>query len=340
MQENEKVYDLPITIHSSYKLIIHILLAVVLLLCVRVIVLIKNDLAVLPLIIFIAAIIVFVTYAWFYIGILKKVYLELNEEGLRLKNIFSTKKMRWTDLAYVEVYSKSHSKFIGLVSKQKAKKQKDNFINFLSMFYGGNLSLSIPINLFSSMDFDTLYNTLIDRMRIEQEKNGENAIQESSTDEEIQYQLENRNTTVALLYALLVSVVVGTLYGISLQLFNLNIIFIPILGWLGILFVYTKKYNRDTAAIVTNILLGFIMALPFLLAPFIELILYNQDYLNTYGIFETMRSCAVLMAKTPADYMLYYIFAVCFFYIGFSFGRPMNLKNIIKKLFKKNLPIE
>ena len=77
----------------------------------------------------------FFAYIWLYMGIAKKAFIELNEEGISLKTIFSYKKLKWTDNIDVGTYYMNNNTFIGLMSKSNLNKRKDNFITALANCY-------------------------------------------------------------------------------------------------------------------------------------------------------------------------------------------------------------
>lgn len=324
IQEDRSRYSIPYVMHSSYNIKMHILFIFLILFFSALLFIPGNDF---ELIIakFLSAILdLFFLYSWFYIGILKKSAILLDNQGISFKSAYGSKKVSWVDIQYAQTYEMSHNTFIGLISKNRPMKQ-----NFLAQLFNNNYALSIPLRIFSTVNAEKLFVTISYRI-LNTPSDEKYQIPESPQSEE-----KSRNNIFAVLKSFLVSILVGLIYFLSITILNINIIVISLLGSLGVMFVYFKNSKENSISVPIRALLGLFCALPSLLVPLLSLIVINKNYIVWNGIWKTIIDCVKVMVTSPKQYLIFYVLALFLFLYGALNGLNFKFVRIIKKVFKK-----
>lgn len=328
-------YAIPITIRSGFKPHLHILFVFFSVLFIASIFLPIDD----PMFVFIKifsfVLGMFFLVMWLYTGVLKKTAVILNRESITFKTIFGEKSVQWAEIALIQTYSQSNNTFIGIVSKRKLKKRKDNFLGFLSDIFGATYEISIPLNNFPKADPERLYATIDHMVQTHQSENIEPTEPPySDPDSET---IKERSTIAALFKSLLVSLIIGLVYGISISLLQVNFLLIPMLGFLWILYTYSKNCNEATNRLPARLILGLICSVQVLFAPLVSLLIDNRGLFGSYGIMDVVYSCIRYMAEHPDDLMRNYVFAAIFFIIGITSGASSKFMRRIKRMFLKKM---
>lgn len=338
MEENKKseLYSIPFIIHSSYKFGMHLLLLIFIVLFAAALLFPDNDLSIIIFKVFSLALSLFLAYMWIYMGILKKAFIELTEDEITFKTMFGLKKIQWTDIADVQTYSMSNNFCIGIISKKKLKKRKDNFLTAISDLYGGGYSLSIPLKSFPEVKPEKLYSTIFN---IAQEKYLQNCSEEESVDYTSELNTDDKQIDSKILtfifISLIISLISGVIYGLSIYLLKVNFIIIPFFGVLAIEYSYYKNCLEKRTNILIRIYLGILSALQVFAALLTALLMENINLIKMFGIWSIISACIQDIVKYPNEYDVYYILVVIYFLFGTFSGYSSKITRKFSKIFMK-----
>jgi hypothetical protein len=335
MEENQIKFDgysLPFIVHSSFKFRMHALFIFLILMFVGFSLIPIAGLGwIYRLICLVFGL--FCAFGWLCIGVMKKVFVELTEEGVTYKSLFGSKQIKWTNIVDVKTYCMNNNTFIGIVTKQELMKRKNNFLTVLSDSLGGGYALAISLNTFPKADPQKLYATIfyeaMERQQVDSEE-----VSEKIT--EIKVQKENTtesSLSTALFMALIASLISGTLYGLLMSLLKANFLIVPMLGLIWILYSYSKHYQERRVNIIIRFCLGFLCALQFLVATVVASLMLNINQIKVFGIWHVISECITDLIEYPSDYISLYIFTIIFFFIGVFFGCSFKTIRRIKKIF-------
>ena len=334
-------YSIPLVVKSSYKLGMHIVFIFVIGMLGAALFIPTEDVGSLIFKIICLVLDIFLVYSWTYMAILKKVRLELSEKGISFKTMFGTKKVLWEDVVDVQTYSFNSNSFIGIITKQKLEKHKETFISGLVQSLAGNYSLSIPLKTFSKVDPEKLYSTIFYLVQEKLEKKYEEEVKSEDAFDVVDIVPETvpkdrkNKPILALVLSFITSLVAGVIYGLSVHLLNINFIIIPMLGMVGIIYIYFKYYEEASFNIITRFFLGIFCAMQFFISLFISLALRNWDLANVYGIKEFCSRCITYIVKNPDEYAVYYLLSIVCFFLGVTSGYSFKFTRRIKQLFIK-----
>lgn len=330
------IYPLPFIVHSSYKASMHVLFLFFIFMFLGFMAIPINGLeGILYKLLCLASSLIF-AYCWIFVGVLKKAYVELTEDGLLLRNAFIHKKLKWNDIVDVQTYCMNNNSFIGIISKEKLKKRKDNFFTFISSQYGGKYALSIPLRIFPTVEPEKLYSTLFYTVQKKYQQN-------YSDVENIEYISENSNEEKvvdsrpikALFRALIMSVIAGIIYGLSIYYLKNNLVVIPFFGTVGIEYIYYKTYHKNHINILIRIYLGVLCALQVFIALLVAVLIENQKFIKMIGMQKAVYDFTQYIIKHPESYGIFYIFGIIFFFLGAFSGYSSKITRRIRKIFMK-----
>ena len=337
MEENQiksAEYTLPFTVHSGYSFGMHVFLIIMIIVFVGVAFIPINDLGGIIFRLLSLVLGLFLAYAWIYSGVMKKTRLELTKQGISFKTMFISKKVNWTDIIDVQTFSMNNNSFIGIMSKETIKKRKDNFMTSLSESLGGGYTLTIPLKSFPKAEPEKLFATIVLKA---QEEFQEQDIEEESINEMFSEVKEEKvtysNPVTILLKALIISLISGTIYGVLIYIFEVNLIIIPVLGMVGILYLYSKHYQEKKFNIIIRFFLGLFCALQFFVGALVVSLMLNLTYIESNGIWSSISECIAYMAEYPQEYMSYYLYAIVSFFIGAFYGCSFKITRRIGKIF-------
>lgn len=331
-------YPLPFTARSKYKIEMHLCF-------IFIIILFAGGAFIpdpMPLKIIFAALGLFLAYSWLYIGIFRRSYLKIDNNGVMLKSMFGTRKVCWGDIENVNTYYASHNTYIGIVTNEKLKKQKYNFWALLYASMGGIYYMAIPLKTFASVDSEKLFSTIsyyagkhdMNSCLKDHTESKNNAVERHLNINAGEDVLSGSNAK-AVLKAFLASVLVGVLYGASIWLFRTNIVLIAFIGLAWVLYLYNMNYCRKTVNVLTRISLGICCALPFLIAPITAILLLSGDIISQYGFMATVNEAFKYLVHYPYKLLTFYILAVIFFVAGFTIDMNIKALRKIKRVFLK-----
>ena len=337
MEENlikSEEYTLPFTVHSGYRFGMHVLLIIMIILFVGVAFLPMNDLGGIIFRLLSLVLGLFLAYAWIYSGVMKKTCLELTKQQISFKTMFISKKLNWADIIDVQTFAMNNASFIGIMSKETIKKRKNNFLTSLSVSLGGGYTLSIPLKSFPKVQPEKLFATIV--LKVQEKVQGQD-IEEEIINEMISEEKEEKVTyskpVAIILKALIISLISGTIYGVVAYILEVNLIIIPVLGMLGILFLYSKPSKEKGVNIIIRFFIGLFCALQFFVGALVTSLMLNLTYVESNGIWRSIFECITYMAEYPEEYMSYYLYAIGSFFIGAFFGCSFKIIRRISKIF-------
>ena len=338
-QQSQEPYEIPLIMRSSYKIKMHILFVFLILLFFSVSFIPAENLPGMFVKLFFFSAGLFFLYGWVYMGILKKGSLELTEEGMILRTIFNIKRIKWMDVAEVKKYYLQGNLYIGVITNQKLILHKDNFLTSLSIAFGGGYSLSVPLASFSKIEPKKLYVTIATEAQEKSRKNenGEGAdreVQQEVKEIKVEKPLPG-NPKKAISLAFLTALLAGIIYGLCIYLLNINFLIIPILGMMGIMYVFFKHCQTSDFNFIIRLGLGLACAMQFFIALLVILIILNLDFLNGNGVLRTILECTIYIIRNSSEFFSYYIYAaICFFYgafQGYSSKTTRRLHNLFMR---------
>lgn len=334
--KNIERYSLPYIIHSSYKFKTHAVLLFVIIMC-GICLFIPNILfRILGLVLG-----VFIAWVWIYMGILKRGFIEITEDEIKFKTLFGLKTVKLIDIASVETYCMKNNTFIGIVSNEKLKKQKDNFLTLLGNSMGGAYSLSLPLQSFSKADIQKLYSTMFYEVEEKwkhkeyQEEIYKNHSEEgNNTFEEIKEEniTDEGSYTIAFLKAFIGSLFLGIIYGVLMYEMEINFLLIPIIGIAWILYAYSKKCRKKNLNIINRFFIGVLCSLQIYVGLVVALLMLNSHFVKQNGIFDAIAVCIESIINNPEEYIKYHIYSIVFFFIGAFSGYSSKTMRKIKKI--------
>lgn len=108
---------------------------------------------------------------------------------------------------------------------------------------------------------------------------------------------------------------------------------IPILGMMGILYLYSKQYEEKGFNVIIRFFLGLFCALQFFVGILVASLMLNSTYIELNGIWSSIFECMSNMVEYPEEYMRYYLYAIVSFFIGAFYGCSFKISRRIRKIF-------
>jgi hypothetical protein len=294
MLESEKEvleYELPYKQNCRLKLSTHILyIVLIVFFTLGAFFFPTDDSEALVLKVFFTLFTLFFLLLWLYMGILKKSYLEITNEYIKTISLFGSKTITWDKAADVSIYKQNHNTMIGIITKEKLSKRKDSLGTLFSDLFGGTFSLAISLMIYPDIDIERLYLTISNRIDSAIDKETiETPINLTSEDisNNQEYKDENSSFFISLIKCVFASFAIGILYGYSMYLFNKNILLIPLIGSIIILYLYNKNYEERTVNFLFRILIGLTLTIQIFVADMLSIYLtmklpLNSDYISEF----------------------------------------------------------
>jgi hypothetical protein len=286
---------------------------------------------------FSALLVILFLYTWIFIGILRRSYLELNEKDIKIKTIFGSKKVNWSEIQDIQVFTQSHNTMVGIVLKEKTKKQKQSFWNELNDLFGGRYSVRIPLSQFPSIDIERLYFTMLNRVIKLNSNNPRYEIteNENSNSSDAAGERKYHNLLVTLIQLIVLSIGIGLVYGFSIHIIEKNIIIIPIFGSMAIIYYYNKLHKVERINIFIRIIIGVICALQVFIAVFMAVFMASKLSLNISNLTFMMREYVSYVAEEPFENGITILLATICFVYGAMQGHKFGFQKQFGKLFMK-----
>lgn len=337
-QRESERYSLPFIVHSSYTFRTHVIFSFMTIMFLGFSFIPINEVVWIFIRILSLVLGLLLVYCWIYMGIMKKAFIELTEEGVLFRALMS-KKIKWTDIIDVQTYCINNNFCIGIISKEKLKKRKNNFLTLLSDLLEGEYSLSISLNSFPTAEPEKLYSTIFyevqENMQHEsnEEEISEKEILNEMIEEEKAEKMIDGSPITAIFRALIISLISGTISGLLIYTLEVNLLIVPIFGIMGILYTYSKYYKEKGFNIIIRFLLGLVCAVQFFVAILVVSLMLNTKYIGIHGIWSAISNSTMNMAKYPEEYIRYYLYSIVSFFIGAFWGYSSKTTRKIQKIF-------
>jgi hypothetical protein len=330
--KDDLYYPIPYKVRSKFKISMHLLFIVIISIFAASSFIRTNDMNGIilkylsPILVFMLAI------PWIYTGILKKGYIELSDEGICIKTIFSTQKIKWIDIYNVFTTSTAKNGAIHIISKQSLKKKKASILHSFTNLFTGKDKFIIPLQMFPDVKPEKLFSTIVFKVQNTAQSTMQIVEDEIDinvdTNESVEYDF-----TSAFIKALFVSILVGVLYGISIFVFKCNFYVIPMLGMIGIMYVYYKGH-KGKVSFIKRFIVGVLYVLQVIIAPFTVIIISNFNYIKN-GFGDPITIFISTLKESPGEYFVYYLIAFILFVFGLFSGASYKFIRILKKFFMK-----
>lgn len=335
-QRSNECYSLPYIIHSSYRVKTHVALLFTICMCGICLFIPNIFFSILGFVLGL-----FLMWAWVYMGILKKAFIELTEDEIKYKTLFGQKTSKWTDIANVETYCTNNNTFIGIISNEKLENQKTNFLTTLFIGMGGGYSLSISLASFSKAEPEKLYSTIFYKVKKEMElKESREEFNENYNKEENSgfKEVKEENTiddgsyTIAFFKAFIGSLILGIIYGVLIYEAKINFLLIPIIGIVWIFYSYSKSCRNKNLNIINKLLIGVLCGSQIYVGLVVALMMLNSSFIERNGILNAISTCIENIFENPEEYIKYHVIGICFFFLGALNGYSSKTIRKIKKI--------
>lgn len=329
-QHNEdRYYAIPSVFRSEFKLWMHIVFVILIVFMWGVVVLPLDGLEVAVLKILFAFLGLFFLAGWLYTGMLKKAHIELTENVLRVKTMFSSKQIPWSEIESIQEYRQSYASYIGVISKDH-KFGNGIFMAGLGRLLNGNYALTIPMGSFPKLNSDKLSETIM-KMAAEHRVDSADFGQSIQSVKEVTQPEKGVKRPVLIL--LVVTIICGLVYGAFNEITGSNLFAIPLLGFYLQILIFYGSYRKATVSFPIRLFFGAVCALQALIAPVLHDLLYYSFYIKDYGFFRSTLKCVSYLILYPSTYSVYYLVAALLLVIGTSIGSPSRLRRHIRKFF-------
>jgi len=191
----------------------------------------------------------FCLYAFLFQNLLKKSYIDIDIDKIDFHQMFGTKTIWWDDVLDISTYTLNHNEFLGFITKQKVEKaQKGGFFSMLNSSMGGMYGGAIPLKQIHKLEKDEIVFKIKNILKNQHTSESANQVKDISDKIELSvaqnYDEEMPGSlNMAILYSSLFALGLGIVYGLSIFIFRVNILIIPIFGVFGI-FYYFIKYLK------------------------------------------------------------------------------------------------
>ena len=333
-------YSIPFLMKSRIKWHHHLLyILLIVIFATFVLIPMGKDIGIIILKGFFMVISIFFIYFWFYNGILRKQYLELTQDDITIKSAFGTRTIKWNQVNDVQVFTQNHNTMLGIILKEKVKNRKQTFWNSINDMYGGMFSVRIVLSQFPDINIETLYSTMINKL-IELNENSAYDTDQivDSVDSYIvkpNVKLTSNNFLVTIIKLLLLSIGIGLSYGLSIYMLHKNIVIIPILGSMAIIYFYSKLYKEEKINIFRRIPVGLICALQVFLAVILACFLESGFPINMYNIVNITKEYFSYLASHLLEQGINIFISILCFGYGLLQGYKFKFQKKIEKIFMK-----
>ncbi|MCR3757684.1 hypothetical protein KYB31_01585 [Clostridium felsineum] len=269
--------------------------------------------------VFMATIGLFMGYLFIYAGLLKKFYIKMTDQYLEVSMPFKTRKAYWNEIYSVEIYRINNNTAVSiLLKKDIGKARKRTVFNNFNQLYGINpYSFQISLSFFEDIDLKKFITTI----EIKRKENFDPNIIEENIIEDNDYKENKNNILKAVIVSIMVTLVLGVIYGFLICNSKKNYIAIPMFGSAVIIAVFNKYYLEKAFSLIVRFVVGIVclMQIPIAIisaclfeggADFsISYVIYIIRAYYEYVIYDTMKAFGFIFA------------AVVCFGIGFFAGR-------------------
>jgi hypothetical protein len=224
----------------------------------------------------------------------------------------------------------------GIISKDKMRKRKNSLLTFLGDLFGGSYSAAIALSIYPDIDIERLYLTMKNQL-IEASKR---SVDYNDISENIicgSEEKEHKHFFESFIKCLIVSIFVGFLYGVSIFLLKVNIIFIPIISYIIIIYVYNKNYKEENFNFIYRILIGLICVLQVFIGVLTAIFLETKLPVNIANIVYVIAGYFRILIKDPLEQGYIIIISLFVFIGGFFQGHKFKFQKLIGKITMKRI---
>lgn len=252
---------------------------------------------------------------------LKRIFIEVTSDRIIAGLPFKTVSVRWEEIKEINSYSYNSNSYISvLLKKDTDKKPKRTFTNSSNALFGvPPYSFQIPMRLFKDIDIDLMLNAMIEQ------KNKTKCEDNKRVEMNTKSSVEDENYLIkATLMSILISIIIGTIYGISMVKLGKNYIIIPIFCSLLIITVFNKYYIEDSFRLGIRILTGVLCSCQVPIAIITAVLLRERLSISLYSIFFIIKEYFYYLLINPTDQLFVIITLLVCFGIGAVKGRTKS----------------
>lgn len=339
--KSENTYSLPMKVYSKPKLWLTLFGIVMSLLFIGMTFIPFEEEGELLLKIFMICLGIFFFYFTVVIHLFKIKYLYLTESYIEYNSGLSKKiTLKYSDIYTMNIYELKSNTMLGIISNKTAQEIKSGKFGFVKRLFANEYSLSISMSYFTNLELDKLYTTIKDKVCEVREEFGElsqETFDEGSLINEFEGYEEKTSGSlpIAIIKTLAVTLVVGVLYGLSLHFFRKNILFIPILGVMAVVYTYNKSYVEKRINYVVRFFIGIFAACQIFIAVIVDGFFWNGLSFNLVNLTRLTGDVFKEIVRDPMDHLVIILIAVVSFYYGFVQGKTFKFQRSFNKLFMK-----
>lgn len=339
--KSENTYSLPMKVYSKPKLWMTLFGVVMSLLFIGMIFIPFEEEGDLFMKIFMICVGIFFFYITVVIHLFKIQYLNLTETYIEYNSGLSKKiTLNYSDIYTMNIYELKSNTMLGIISNKRAKEIKAGKFGFVKRLFANEYSLNISMSYFTNLELDKLYTTIKDKVCEVIEESGELS-QETFDEDSLVNEFDgyeekpSGSLPIAIIKTLAVTLVVGVLYGLSMHFFRKNLLLIPILGVMAVLYTYNKSYVEERINYVVRFFIGIFAACQIFIALIVDAFFWNGLPFNLTNLTRLTESLFKEITRDPMDHLVIILIAVVSFYYGFIQGKTFKFQRSFNKLFMK-----
>lgn len=258
-------------------------------------------------------------YIFIFGQILKRFYIEMTSEYLKVFLPFKSKKVYWKDIYDAELYDYNNEKNKNNIITVLLEKDKDKrtILGALDSLYGvPQYSFKIPLSFFSNVDEQKLMYTM-QRLIEKAYKNDKANIEILNKS----YEKNQNSVPKALATAMLICALFSIIYGITMYKLQKNYVAIPLLGCFFIIAGFNKFYLEKEFSLIVRLLLGLICFLQVPAAVVGSTIMSDQISVNVNSILNITCEYFNYLLHNPLEQIVVIIVLISCFALGAFKGR-------------------
>jgi hypothetical protein len=263
-------------------------------------------------------------------GALKKFYIEMTSEYIKVSLPFKTKVAYWREIYEAQTYEYNNNTMISiLLEKDRNKKRRRTVSNSFNSMYGiPPYSFQISFMFFKDIDAQRLLFTIGEQIN---KVNKQDYIETESLNED--YEEYQDSIAKAIVSSILSYLFISAIYGISIYKLEKNYIVIPIFGAFLIISVFNKFYLEKSFSLSIRILLGVMCLIQVPTALITAIILSEEISISLTNILNITNEYFKYLAHNPLKQIIVIIVAIICFAIG-SFKGRINKEKIKLDVYK------
>lgn len=261
----------------------------------------------------------FFAYMLLFIGILKRLYVEMTLEYIKISFLFKTKVVYWREIQEVQAYEAGNNIIVGiLLKKDKDEKRRRSISNNFSSLLGvPPYSFQIPIRFFKDIDIGRFLLTM------------DNQINKANLTVEVNFESheEYENSIIkAIITSSFFCILTSVIYGFTIYKLEANYVVIPMFACLLIVSGFNKYYLEKSFNLNIRFLLGLICSIQFPIAIIAAIIMPSIFDNLEYEIMSEIAGYFEYLVHYPLEQIAGIIVTIICFLIGFFKGRTNNEK--------------